>query len=115
MMRTIRPRAVPDGVFTQASGVCSKETVSIIPRPGYLNTMMRMPRGYDIAPALAPELASGLSAALQGFVSAESAGRGRTEKQRSSLAISSNLGSPTVFFGWLRALQSHCSQATPEK
>ena len=47
-------------------------------RQAYLNTMMRMLRGYDIAPGLAPELATCLSAALQGFISAESAGRGRS-------------------------------------
>ena len=47
-------------------------------RQAYLSTMMRMLRGYDVAPGLAPELAVCLSAALQGFVSAESAGQGRT-------------------------------------
>ena len=49
-----------------------------VQRQAYLNTIMRMLRGYDIAPGLAAELATCLSAALQGFVSAESAGRGRT-------------------------------------
>jgi AcrR family transcriptional regulator len=47
-------------------------------RQAYMNITRRMLRGYEVPVALAPEVANCLSAALQGFISAEIAGRGRS-------------------------------------
>jgi AcrR family transcriptional regulator len=47
-------------------------------RQAYMAIATKMLRGYDIPAEVAPEIANCLSAALQGFVSAEIAGRGRT-------------------------------------
>jgi len=46
-------------------------------RQTYMSITITMLRGYDIPRPVAPEIANCLSAALQGFVSAEISGRGR--------------------------------------
>ena len=47
-------------------------------RETYMALSIKMLRGYDLPRTVAPEIANCLSAALQGFVSAEITGRGRS-------------------------------------
>jgi AcrR family transcriptional regulator len=70
--------AYPALYATALRGSIGLSTEVAAQHQAYLGAMMRMLRGYEVPQRHTPELAACLSAALQGFVNAEIAGRGRS-------------------------------------